>query len=105
MRIVACLLAVLAVALVAAPAHAGTVEYDYVEVSDGTEIAISVWYPDGFDEGEKWPALFEMEYWALEQKKAWLTRANMRNDWIWRKDYRDFLVEMTNRDDETVAVR
>jgi CelD/BcsL family acetyltransferase involved in cellulose biosynthesis len=39
--------------------------------------------------------------WALEQKKAWLTRANMRNDWIWRKDYRDFLVEMTNRDDET----
>lgn len=39
--------------------------------------------------------------WALEQKKAWLTRANVRNDWIRRKDYRDFLVGMTNREDET----
>jgi len=42
--------------------------------------------------------------WALEQKKAWLMRTNMRNDWIWRRDYRDFLVEMTNRDDEAGRV-
>lgn len=44
------------------------------------------------------PALID---WALEQKAAWLTRTDTRNDWIRRKDYRDFLVEMTNREDET----
>lgn len=47
------------------------------------------------------PALID---WALAQKKTWLTRANMRNDWIWRTDYRDFLVEMTKRQDETGRV-
>ena len=60
-RLVLLLLCALAAS---SPAQAaGTVEYDYVTVSDGTEIAISVWYPDGFSkaDGRRWPALFEMD--------------------------------------------
>jgi predicted acyl esterase len=58
------LLAVLLTLLLfAAPARAGTVEYDYVTVSDGTEIAVSIWYPDAYEPGagRRWPVLFEMD--------------------------------------------
>lgn len=42
------------------------------------------------------PALVD---WSLGQKKAWLDHAGLRNDWISRRSYRDFLVEMLSRDD------
>jgi CelD/BcsL family acetyltransferase involved in cellulose biosynthesis len=37
--------------------------------------------------------------WSLARKKAWLDHAGLRNDWIGRRSYRDFLVEMLGRDD------
>jgi CelD/BcsL family acetyltransferase involved in cellulose biosynthesis len=37
--------------------------------------------------------------WSLAQKKAWLDQAGLRNDWIGRRSYRDFLVAMLGRDD------
>jgi uncharacterized protein len=58
-RLSAGALAVLALAT--GPARAATPEYDYVKVADGTEIAVSVWYPPGYDKGERWPTLFEMD--------------------------------------------
>ena len=54
--------ALFAALALAAPAHAdGTTTYDYVKVSDGTEIAIATWFPEGYDAGERWPVLFEMD--------------------------------------------
>jgi CelD/BcsL family acetyltransferase involved in cellulose biosynthesis len=42
------------------------------------------------------PALVD---WSLARKKAWLDQAGLRNDWIGRRSYRDFLVAMLGRDD------
>src|SRR6185295_9340105 len=43
------------------------------------------------------PALVD---WSLARKKAWLEQVGLRNDWIGRPSYRDFLVEMLRREDE-----
>ena len=59
MRLGAGVLAVLA--LSAGAAQAATPQYDYVKVSDGTEIAVSIWFPPGYHAGERWPAIFEMD--------------------------------------------
>ena len=59
MRLGAGVLAVLA--LGAGAAQAATPQYDYVKVSDGTEIAVSIWFPPGYHAGERWPAIFEMD--------------------------------------------
>jgi predicted acyl esterase len=63
LALVLLLLAVVLFAAATARAATGTTEYDYVKVSDGTEIAISIWYPAGFSktDGKRWPALFEMD--------------------------------------------
>jgi hypothetical protein len=43
----------------AAPPPPGPIEY--VTVDDGTEIAVRVYYPDGYDPNKTYPALVEME--------------------------------------------
>jgi len=50
--------AMLAALLPAAPALAGPT--DYIEMSDGTLIAINVRPPDNFEEGKAYPTIFEM---------------------------------------------
>lgn len=43
----------------AAPPAPGPIQY--VEVDDGTEIAVRVYYPDGYVAGQRYPALVQME--------------------------------------------
>ena len=50
--------AMVAALLPAAPALAGPT--DYIEMSDGTLIAINVRPPDNFEEGKAYPTIFEM---------------------------------------------
>jgi predicted acyl esterase len=59
MRLGAGVLVVLALGVGAA--QAATPQYAYVKVSDGTEIAVSIWFPPGYHAGERWPAIFEMD--------------------------------------------
>jgi len=42
--------------------------------------------------------------WMLEQKKRWLIRSNLTNDWTDRTDCRDFLVALAAREDATGGV-
>jgi len=42
--------------------------------------------------------------WMLEQKKRWLVRSNLTNDWTDRLDCRDFLVALAAREDTTGGV-
>lgn len=46
-----------------AQAESGTTSFEYITMSDGVNIAASVWYPPGFDDGDRgsWPALFVMD--------------------------------------------
>ena len=60
------LLLLLTALLLAPAAHAAdpaSSELDYVRMPDGTEIAVQVFYPEGFrdDPARRWPALFGME--------------------------------------------
>lgn len=42
--------------------------------------------------------------WMLQQKKRWVVRENLTNDWIGRPEYRDFLVALATREDTTGGV-
>ena len=60
------LCALAAIVLAPAVAHAASPGYkafQYVTVPDGTELAVTIWYPEGFadDPARKWPSLFEMD--------------------------------------------
>ena len=50
--------AMLAALLPASPALAGPT--DYIEMSDGIQIAMNVRMPDNFEEGKAYPTIFEM---------------------------------------------
>jgi len=53
-------LATFAALILAAPRAAEAAPNGYVEMSDGTLIAINVRMPNGFEEGERYPTIFEM---------------------------------------------
>lgn len=42
--------------------------------------------------------------WMLALKREWLDRTAQRNDWLARPSYRDFLIEMLGRGDDTGAL-
>ncbi len=44
--------------------------------------------------GDDVPALLD---WILDHKRAWLTRANARNEWLSTADYRDFLLDLSGQ--------
>ncbi len=56
------LLGLVALCMLAAPTAAQAAPvYDYATTADGTDIAVSVWFPPGYTPGSTWPALFEMD--------------------------------------------
>ena len=63
--------------------HGDTASFHYVTVSDGEEIAVRVFLPPGYEEGERYPVLFTMEGYG---------GAGGHNDSTYNHDHADYVL-------------